>query len=61
MRLHTGPYLISCMHGCIQLNDDQYSANDINVERAWLQGLTGNGVLVGIVDDGESLTWIKLM
>ena len=25
----------------------------MNVEKAWLQGITGEGVIVGVVDDGE--------
>ena len=25
---------------------------DLNVERAWIQGVTGKGVVVGVVDDG---------
>ncbi len=28
---------------------------DLNVERVWLQGVTGCGSVVSIVDDGESL------
>ena len=28
---------------------------DINVKPAWLQGLTGRGVTVAIVDDGKSI------
>jgi len=27
----------------------------LNVERAWLQGLTGCNVTVGIVDDGKTV------
>ena len=30
-----------------------YEGNDLNVERAWLQGLTGCNVTVAVVDDGE--------
>ncbi len=26
---------------------------DLNIERAWLQGVTGCGSVVAIVDDGE--------
>ena len=26
---------------------------DINVEPAWIQGYTGNGIIVGVVDDGK--------
>ena len=29
------------------------SGLDLNVEKAWLQGITGEGVIVGVVDDGE--------
>ena len=28
------------------------SGLDLNVEPAWMQGITGEGVIVGIVDDG---------
>ena len=27
--------------------------NDINVQPVWLQGVTGKGVTIGIVDDGK--------
>ena len=41
----------------IQLNTgqygDEYQGNDLNVEKAWLQGLTGCNVTVAVVDDGE--------
>ena len=43
----------------IQLNTGQYGnvheGNDLNVERAWLQGLTGCNVTVAVVDDGEKI------
>ena len=26
---------------------------DLNVEPAWMQGVTGDGVTVGLVDDGQ--------
>ena len=29
------------------------SGLDLNVEPAWMQGITGEGVIVGIVDDGQ--------
>ena len=29
------------------------SGLDLNVEPAWMQGITGDGVVVGIVDDGQ--------
>ena len=29
---------------------------DINVEPAWIQGYTGKGIVVAVVDDGESTT-----
>ena len=32
--------------------DSSDAGNDLNVERAWLQGLTGCGTVVAIVDDG---------
>ena len=31
------------------------SGLDLNVEPAWMQGITGQGVVVGLVDDGERL------
>ena len=34
-----------------QLNESDIGM-DLNVERAWLQGLTGCGIVVAIVDDG---------
>ena len=42
------------MHG--QLNTGQlgnFPGRDLNVEPVWIQGITGDGVTVGIVDDGE--------
>jgi hypothetical protein len=43
----------------IQLNTGQLAAadagNDMNVERAWLQGLTGCGMVVAVVDDGKGV------
>ena len=40
----------------MQLNSGQqgeeYVGNDLNVERAWLQGLTGCNITVTVVDDG---------
>ena len=39
-----------------QLNTGQiegnFAGNDLNVERAWIQGLTGCNVTLAIVDDG---------
>ena len=29
------------------------SGLDLNVEKAWLQNITGDGTVVGVVDDGE--------
>ncbi len=34
----------------LQSNDD--SGNDLRVEPAWIQGYTGCGIVVGVVDDG---------
>ena len=38
-----------------QKNTGQYgpSGLDLNVEPAWMQGITGDGVVVGLVDDGQ--------
>ena len=41
-------------HG--QLNTGQLGSlpgQDLNVEPVWIQGITGEGVTVGIVDDGK--------
>ena len=35
-----------------QLNDSDVG-RDLNVERAWLQGITGCGIVVAVVDDGK--------
>ena len=40
----------------MQLNTGQTtgpSGRDLNVEPAWLQEITGAGVVVGFVDDGQ--------
>ena len=37
--------------GVLQENGD--STRDLNVEPAWLQGVTGCNVIVGVVDDGK--------
>ena len=50
-----------CMHiidsSFLQLNTGQFGSdfagNDLNVERAWLQGITGCNVSLEIVDDGQ--------
>ena len=58
---------LPCREGCnkcsilflysVQLNTGQLNSsdagNDLNVERAWLQGLTGCGTVVAVVDDGK--------
>ena len=31
------------------------AGNDLNVEPAWMQGITGSGVVVGIVDNGKQI------
>ena len=42
---------------CTQLNTgqhgNQFIGNDLNVEKAWLQGVTGCNVTVTVVDDGK--------
>ena len=44
---------------CLQLNTGQLNrtdaGRDLNVERAWLQGLTGCGIVVAVVDDGNNV------
>ena len=30
-----------------------FTGNDLNIEKAWLQGVTGCNVTIGIVDDGK--------
>ena len=41
----------------MQLNsgqlDESYAGNDLRVEQAWMQGLTGCNTTVTIVDDGN--------
>ena len=40
----------------LQLNTGQVGGSggsDLNVEPAWIQGITGKGVVVAVVDDGE--------
>lgn len=40
---------------CVQLNTGQVGGvpgRDLNVEPAWIQGITGKGVVVAVVDDG---------
>lgn len=40
----------------MQMNDGQFGVNytgqDLNIERAWLQGLSGCNTTVIVVDDG---------
>ena len=31
------------------------SGLDLNVEPAWIQGITGRGIMVGFVDDGRAI------
>ena len=41
----------------MQLNTGQTSGpagRDLNVIPAWMQGITGKGVVVSVVDDGKS-------
>ena len=33
----------------------------MNVEKAWLQNITGDGVVVGVVDDGECIIIIIML
>ena len=35
-------------------------SRDLKVEPAWIQGCTGNGVKVAVVDDGNSFSIIKM-
>ena len=47
----------------MQLNTGQYGnaleGNDLNVVKAWLQGLTGCGISVTVVDDGMAINFVK--
>ena len=36
-----------------------YSGKDLNVEPAWMQGITGKGVVVSVFDDGTSIATPK--
>ena len=41
---------------CFKVNTGQTSGRrglDLNVEPVWVQGITGNGVVVSIMDDGK--------
>ena len=50
MKLHTNMKYL-------QLNTEgQYAGNDLRVEQAWLQGITGCNVTVTVVDDGKTVT-----
>ena len=46
----------------VQVNSGQhgneYEGNDLNVEEAWLQGLTGCNVTVAVVDDGIHICYM---
>lgn len=43
---------MSCIY--VQLNSGQVGgSHDLNVEPAWIQGLTGKGVTIAVVDDGK--------
>lgn len=43
----------------LQLNTGQLAASDVgrdlNVEKVWLQGITGCGSVVAVVDDGTKI------
>ena len=42
----------------MQLNTGQTNGSagrDLNVIPAWMQGITGKGVVVSVVDDGKSI------
>ena len=54
---HIGSY--NLLHICMtQVNTGQYGneyrGNDLKVEQAWLQGVSGCNVTVTVVDDGKS-------
>ena len=47
----------SCCSIMLQLNIGQINSSagrDLNVVPAWIQGLTGKGVVVSVVDDGKT-------
>ena len=46
----------------MQKNTGQYgpSGLDLNIEPAWMQGITGDGVIVGLVDNGQ-LTSVSII
>ena len=46
----------------MQLNTGRVAGSygkDLNVEPAWMQGITGKGVVVSVFDDGMTFTIIK--
>ena len=54
-------YVLSFMSNNNQLNTGQTggpAGRDINVVPAWMQGFTGKGVVVSVVDDGEAVSLI---
>ena len=54
---------IICIGTFLQLNTGQTgtlnTGNDLNVEPAWIQGITGCNSIVAIVDDGMFLAGTK--
>ena len=55
-RMHEHSHTDTHTHPHTQENSGQYgqSGLDLNVEPAWMQGATGHGVVVAVVDDGQS-------
>ena len=49
----------------VQLNNGSFtngpSGKDLNVEPAWMQGITGSGVVVAIVDNGKFIVALKFI
>jgi hypothetical protein len=41
--------------------EEQYRGNDLRVEQAWLQGLTGCNITVSVVDDGNIYRLLNLL
>ena len=55
--VHNSELLLLYVHK-MQLNTGQTrgpAGRDLNVVPAWMQGITGKGVVVSVVDDGKSL------
>lgn len=44
--------MVDCLLSIYSPSQHRSNHHDMNVERAWEQGLTGKGIVVSILDDG---------